>query len=159
LLVWLVTSTDWRQAGNARFAFYGLIVGGLALGRATESMLLVLVLPLAWLRTTPSRRLAAIGTSLAAFAPACLPATVVNARAAHELIPFTYNLGFNLAVGNNPEANGGYVDVTAGSLPVPLEGTSPVSGGALDGRAFILSRTGQRLSPAASSAWWTDQAW
>ena len=38
-----------------------------------------------------------------------------------ETIPFTYNLGYNLYVGNNPDADGTYVDITGGSIPVPLE--------------------------------------
>src|SRR5439155_75656 len=79
-------------------------------------------------------------------------------RAAGEPIPLTYNLGYNLYVGDNPDADGAYVDITAGSLPVPLPGTSPTTGGALDGRAFILASEGRRLSPAESSAYWAGKA-
>jgi tetratricopeptide (TPR) repeat protein len=41
---------------------------------------------------------------------------------------------------------------------VPLEGTSPTTGGALDGRAYVLASTGRRLSAAGSSAYWAGRA-
>src|SRR5207237_1199143 len=47
LLVWLVVRTDWRRARPARFALYGLLVGLLALGRASHALVLLLALPLA----------------------------------------------------------------------------------------------------------------
>lgn len=159
LLLWFVVRTDWSRAGIARFAGYGALVGVLALGRASNAVLLVLVLPLAWARAAglgPRFRAAAV--AMATFAACCLPATLANLHASGEPIPLTYNLGYNLYVGNNPDANGTYVDITGGSIPVPLAGTSPTTGGALDGRAFLLASEGRRLSPAASSAYWMGKA-
>jgi Flp pilus assembly protein TadD len=159
LTVWLVARTDWSLAGISRYAAYGVLAGLLALGRASHAVLLALVLPLAWTpNTRPARRLAAAAAAVLAFAICCLPATLANWRTSGEPIPFTYNLGFNLYVGNNPEADGGWIDVTKGSLPVPLAGTSPTTGGALDGRAFLLATEGLELSPARSSAHWAGKA-
>jgi hypothetical protein len=159
VLVWFVARAEWSQAGFVRFAGYGLLVGLLAQGRASHAALLLSILPLALaLRTGSARRLGAAAAAVAAFAACGLPSTLANLRASRELIPFTYNLGFNLYVGNNPDANGGYVDIVGGSIPVPLEGTSPTTGGALDGRAFLLATEGLRLTPAASSAAWTSKA-
>lgn len=159
LLVWFVARADWSRAGIVRYGVYGLLVGVLAQGRASNALLLALVFPLAWARRTqPARRLEALAAAAATFVLCCLPAALANARASRELIPFTYNLGFNLYVGNNPDADGAYVDITGGSIPVPLEGTSPVTGGAFDGRAYVLATEGRRLSPAGSSTYWTAKA-
>src|SRR5204862_5251486 len=141
--------TDWSRARSVSCAAYGLLVGVLAQGRASDALLLALVIPLAGTRRAEGvPRLRAAALAVATFAVVCLPSAVANYHAAGELIPFTYNLGFNLYVGNNPDANGAWVDVTRGSTPVPLEGSSPVTGGALDGRAFLLASQGHRLSPA-----------
>jgi tetratricopeptide (TPR) repeat protein len=155
LLVWHVARTDWSRAGAKRFAIYGLLVGVLALGRASDAVWIAPALPLAWAASIGmARRLVHVGIALAAFAACALPSTIANLHASGEPIPYTYNLGFNLYVGNNPDANGAYVDVTSGSIPVPLAGTSPTTGGALDGRAFLLASEGKRLGPSESSSYW-----
>jgi tetratricopeptide (TPR) repeat protein len=156
VLVCLVACTDWSRAGLGRFATYGLLVGTLAQGRATNAVLLALVVPLA--RASGVRRWRMALTAAAAFVVVSLPAALANERASGELIPFTYNFGFNAYVGYNPDADGSYVDVTRGSLPVPLAGTASTTGGALDGRAFLLASTERALSPAASSAEWARRA-
>ena len=159
LLVWFVVRTDWSRTGSGPFAVYGLLVGVLAQGRASNALLLALVIPLAGTRHAESaRRLRAAALALTTFTVVCLPSAVANYHAGREPIPFTYNLGFNLYVGNNPDADGAWVEVTRGSTPVPLEGSSPVTGGALDGRAFLLASQGRRLSPAESSARWAQMA-
>lgn len=159
LLIWFVVTSDWSRARLAWFAAYGLLVGVLAEGRASNSVLLVLVLPLAWTRSSAwPDRLRALAAAVVTFIVCCLPAGLANLRASGETIPFTYNLGYNLYVGNNPDADGTYVDITRGSIPVPLAGTSPTTGGALDGRAFVLASTGRRLSPAESSGYWAGLA-
>src|SRR5206468_7700064 len=159
LLVWFVVRTDWSRTGSGPFAVYGLLVGVLAQGRASNALLLALVIPLAGTRHAESaRRLRAAALALTTFTVVCLPSAVANYHAGREPIPFTYNLGFNLYVGNNPDADGAWVEVTRGSTPVPLEGSSPVTGGALDGRAFLLASQERRLSPAESSARWAQMA-
>ncbi|HEY2954545.1 MAG TPA: tetratricopeptide repeat protein [Candidatus Eisenbacteria bacterium] len=159
LLVWLVARADWSGEGLARYAAYGLLAGALAQGRASNAVLLALAVPLAWARRAPApRRIAAAALAIAAFGACGVPALLANRGASGETIPFTYNAGYNLYVGNNPDADGTWVDVTAGSIPVPLSGTPPTTGGALDGRAFVLATTGRRLSPAESSAWWAAKA-
>lgn len=154
-LVWLVLRTDWASARWERFAAYGLLVGMLAQGRASHAVLLV---PGLLLVTGSVRRARAAAAIAAAFLACCVPAALANHRTSGEWIPFTYNLGFNLYVGNNPEADGTYTDVTGGSAPVPLEGTSSTTGGALDGRAYLLASEGRRFTPAGSSARWAEKA-
>lgn len=169
-LVWFVVATDWARATPGRFALYGLLIGILALGRASNALLMVLAIPLALASARGEKAIATgraggsarairgVALACAAFVLCALPATLANFAASHEPIPFTYNLGFNLYVGNNPEADGRYVDVTGGATPVPLDGASPVTGAALDGRAFLLATEGTRLTPAASSAAWAGKA-
>jgi tetratricopeptide (TPR) repeat protein len=151
VLVWFVVRTDWPSASLGRYATYGLLVGVLAQGRASNAVLLALVVLL-------TRRIPSLAAAIVAFALCCAPSMVANFRVSRELIPLTYNLGFNLYIGNNPDADGAYVDVTAGSIPVPLAGTSGTTGGALDGRAFLLATEGRRLTPAESSPAWTRKA-
>ncbi len=159
LLIRLIAGTDWPEAGLGRFLSYGALVGVLAEGRASNAALLVLLVPLVRAqRTGVAHRARSAAAAIAAFALCCAPAMVANLRASGEPIPFTYNLGFNLYVGNNPEADGRFVDVTAGSLPVPLEGTPATTGGALDGRAFVLATERRRLTPAQSSSYWARKA-
>jgi tetratricopeptide (TPR) repeat protein len=159
LLVWFVIRTDWSRAGAARYAGYGLIVGVIAVGRASQALLLVPLLLLARASGEGAgRRARLIGIAVAAFAVCALVTVVANQRASGEPIPFTYGFGYNLEVGNNPDADGTYVDVTQGSTPVPLPSLSPTTGAALDGRAYLLARDGVRLTAGASSAFWSREA-
>jgi tetratricopeptide (TPR) repeat protein len=151
VLVWFVVRTDWSRASLGRYATYGLLVGVLAQGRASNAVLLALVV-------LPTRRIPSMAAAVVAFAICCVPSAVANFRASHEVIPLTYNLGFNFYVGNNPDADGTYVDVTTGSVPVALAGTSATTGGALDGRAYLLATEGRRLTPAESSTYWMRKA-
>lgn len=137
----------------------GALLGALAQGRATAAVLvvpaLVLLAELAggWRRA--GRAQAAL---LAGFAVLCAPAAIHNARSAGAWIPFTYSGGYNLYVGNNPGANGSFVGVT-GTHDIADAATAGRDGGAeADGRAYIEATTGERLRPAASSAWWADRA-
>jgi tetratricopeptide (TPR) repeat protein len=155
VLVWFVARTDWPRAGLAAFAMYGLLVGLLTLGRASAALLVALVIALAG-GESRARRIRSIAVALAVFAACALRSALANLRASGEIIPFTYNLGFNLYVGNNPDATGTYV--TTGSTPSPLEGTAATTGGALDGRADVFAREGRRLEPAESSRYWAAKA-
>jgi len=160
LLLWQVVRArgGWRPAGAAAL---GALIGLLAEGRAISALLLLPAVPLvvgAWggagavARPGAARRLAAL---VAAFALVVAPAAIRNAVVAHEWIPFTYNLGFNLYAGNNPEATGGFSTITG----TQWAGRLPEDGGrGSDGRAYIRASEGLDLSPAASSAWWAARA-
>ena len=160
LLLWLVVRerSGWRPLTAAAL---GVLIGLLAEGRATAVLLL---LPAALLvagtpavprlhaRAGAARRLAALA---AAFLLTVAPAAVRNAAIAHEWIPFTYNLGFNVYVGNNPEATGAFATITG----TQWAGRLPEDGGrGSDGRDFIRNSEGLDLSPSASSAWWSERA-
>jgi Tfp pilus assembly protein PilF len=137
------------------------LIGLLAEGRATSALLLLPAVPLVmgvWggaessARPGVARRLLGL---VAAFLLVVAPAAARNAVVGHEWIPFTYNLGFNLYAGNNPEATGGFSTITG----TQWAGRSPEDGGrGSDGREFIRASQGLDLSPAASSAWWAQRA-
>ena len=161
LLLWLVVR-ERHGSSPLTAAALGLLIGLLAEGRATAVLLL---LPAALLvaragegarphvRTGAPQRMAAL---VAAFLLVVTPAAVRNAVIAHEWIPFTYNLGFNAYVGNNPEATGAFSTITG----TQWAGRLPEDGGrGSDGRDFIRHSAGLDLSPAQSSAWWADRAW
>jgi len=160
LLLWLVVRerAGWRPLTAAAM---GALIGLLAEGRATSALLLLPAVPVVmgvWdgagprLRAGASRRVAALA---GAFLLVVTPAAVRNVAVGHEWIPFTYNLGFNLYAGNNPEASGGFSTITG----TQWAGRLPEDGGrGSDGRAFIRASEGLDLSPAASSAWWAGRA-
>jgi tetratricopeptide (TPR) repeat protein len=160
LALWLVVRerAGWRPLSAAAL---GALIGLLAEGRAISLGLLLPAVPLvmgAWRGAEPSTRPGAVRRLLAlaiAFVLVVAPAAVRNTVVAHEWIPFTYNLGFNLYAGNNPEATGGFSTITG----TQWAGRSPEDGGrGSDGRAYIRSSAGLGLSPAASSAWWAERA-
>ena len=87
-----------------------------------------------------------------------LPATMWNWSVSREFIPFSYNVGLNLYVGNNPDADGGYVDVTGASRLGAVEASRLDGGGEMDGRDYLHKVRGLTLSPGQSSAYWASQA-
>jgi len=149
LLLWSVACFDWSKASWRAAGIVGLLIGLLAAGRATAALLLLPAGIL--LRTTRT----GFVTLLGGFALIALPITMHNYVVTHELIPFTYNTGFNLYVGNNPTANGRYVPITGqrAGQPQGLDG-----GVELDGRDYLMRVEGLSLSPAASSSHWSRKA-
>src|SRR5262249_8232812 len=83
---------------------------------------------------------------------------VWNARVARELIPFTYNLGYNLYVGNNPRASGGFVAITEGLQLAGVPIGQSDGGAEADGREVLRMRRGLTLSPGQSSVYGGSQA-
>src|SRR5207249_4575850 len=160
LLLWLLSRAAARQSRPGVFAAVGCVIGLATECRATAGLLL---LPAAWFAAkagNPDRKLITVRVAVVAvaFVVTSLPSAVWNARAAHEFIPFTYNLGYNLYVGNNPRANGGFVAITEGppQAAVPL---GQADGGAeADGREFLRKRRGLELSAGQGSAYWATQA-
>jgi len=159
LLLWLVSriSTDIPHAGL--FAAAGLVTGLAAECRATSALVL---LPILWMvfmaHSERGKRVVSATLVLGAFLAATLPSVVLNARAAHEFIPFTYNLGYNLYVGNSPRANGGFVAITEGLHQAAVPSEQADGGAEADGREFLRKRRGLNLSPGQSSSYWSAQA-
>lgn len=160
LLLWVIVRESWNAPRRAALVSTGLLIGLLAEGRATASALLV---PLAVLifRSASSARDAArrVALVIAVYVAVCAPAAIRNHAVSGEWIPFTYNLGFNLFVGNNPEAIGSYVGVAAGDY-APLQHHDPNQDGGMDGdgRSYLRAVTGLTLGPTASSRFWAERA-
>ncbi len=160
LLLWLVVRTDWHAPRVATLTGLGIVIGVLAQGRATATLLVIpvaLAIHSATGRTWRSVR--RVGLVVAACVTTMIPSIIHNRVVSGEWIPFTYNLGYNLYVGNNPEATGSFV-VTTGTIDSgPAFGDRSADGGAVgDGRAYLRSTYGLDLSPSQSSNHWARQA-
>jgi tetratricopeptide (TPR) repeat protein len=160
LLVWTWVRAA-RSGSSVRTAVVlALLTGAIAQGRATGALLLI---PGAWIaaRTGEGGARSArirVATLAAVFALTVLPGLLWNWSRTREVIPFTYNLGYNLYVGANPEANGGWVPVTEGDRPAAVPADRADGGVAGDGREYLRRVRHLELTPAASSAWWAAQA-
>lgn len=158
LLLWVVVRGHWPARRTATTVAVGALIGLLAEGRSSYTLLLV---PSWWLlvqaRGEPLaaalRRGAALGLGFACIAA---PVAIRNRVVSGEWIPFTYNLGYNLYVGNHPEATGGYVVATSGLIGAPLQ-TGEDGGTEADGRADLAAK-GLELTAAGSSRYWTNEA-
>jgi len=149
LLLWGVVAIGERRPGARALLGLGVLVGMIATGRASSLVLLpVLALVLA-----PGWR--GVAWLAAGFALVAAPIAVRNFAIGGEWIPFTYNGGLNLAIGNGPEANGTFVNITGSQV---VSSSHEPEGVGIDGREYIRLTTGQDLSPAASSAYWSAQA-
>ena len=149
LLLWAVIALGDRRPGARALVGLGALVGLIATGRASSMILwpvLALVLAPGW---------RGIAWLAAGFALVAAPIAVRNYVVGGEWIPFTYNGGLNLAIGNGPEANGTFVHVTGTQV---VSGNSEPEGVSIDGREYIRLTTGQALTPAASSAYWSAGA-
>jgi tetratricopeptide (TPR) repeat protein len=93
----------------------------------------------------------------AGFLAVSAPVAWRNHRVSGEWIPFTYNFGYNLYVGNNPEATGGFVWIT-GSQTHVIVGEHGDGAVDLDGREYLKKTRGLDLGPTASSRYWAALA-
>jgi hypothetical protein len=151
VLLWItVGNPQWRMTSR-RAASIGLVVGIMALGRATAVLFLV---PLAgwiieqrgWRRGAP-----AVAAMCALVVATAIPTTVRSWVVGREWIPYTYSTGYNLFVGNGPTANGTFRELFANA---PERGGA-MEGGALgDGRDQLERRFGRKFSPQESSRFW-----
>lgn len=156
--VWVATAPEPRLHPYAFAVVLGALVGAMALGRGTQLALLATLPLLPALGATLRAR--ALGTALAALAALAMvaPATRHNLRATGEIIPITYSAGYNLAAGFGPGASGGFVPPTGTSVLMSTPGTGRAGGVEWDGRDEIERRTGRKLTPLQSSAWWSRVA-
>ncbi|HVP14720.1 MAG TPA: tetratricopeptide repeat protein, partial [Terriglobales bacterium] len=99
-----------------------------------------------------------LGAALAGFLLVTAPVALRNRLVSGEWIPFTYNFGYNLYMGNNPEATGGSVPIVGSSQPSPIDPSRADGGVELDGRGYLRATQGLSLGPKASSAYWARLA-
>jgi hypothetical protein len=152
-----------RGAGAGGLAASGALIGLLAQGRATSVLLLV---PAALLAVSPGPgprpagrpKALRLGALALGCALVCLPAALHNLAVAREWIPFTYNLGYNLYVGNHPGATGGFGVITGSHEWSRVAGPRADGGADSDGRAYLRAARGLELGPSASSRHWTREA-
>lgn len=159
LLLWLAVRAPWNPPSFRFMAVLGILIGVLAQGRATAVLLLV---PVALLTGTTLMWTRAAATRVGLLVGGCLvmavPSTVHNWIVAHEWIPYTYSLGYNLCAGNGPEATGSFVNPTA-MMPLQPGIERPAEGGvAGDGRVYLRMIEGRELSPSESSRYWAGRA-
>src|SRR5262245_45460108 len=160
LLVWLVVIADRSPRRVPWIAAIGIVIGLLAEGRPTSVLLLVVALAALVFRRDASRRVLATETAvlLGGCALVVIPFAARNIAVSRAWIPFTYSFGYNLYVGNNPDAYGGYVPITGTHLiSDPLRSIED-GGGDSDGRDYLRAVKHVDLSPAASSAYWAREA-
>jgi tetratricopeptide (TPR) repeat protein len=157
LLLWWIARDEWSAPSWRSLAIAGVLIGLLAEGRATSALLLVpaaLFLVL-WQDRAPVAksftRLAALGLG---FLLVTAPFSLRNQRVSGEWIPFTYNLGYNLYVGNSPEAWGGFTSITGTQKISALTPASAEGGAANDGREYLRKTQGLTLTPRQSSEHW-----
>jgi tetratricopeptide (TPR) repeat protein len=160
LLIWNWLRIPDRGASVKQFAWLGLLTGLLASARGTALLLLPATLWLANRSAGADRR--RLGKFVAVVAGTCLvvvlPLTAWNYGHGGEFIPLTYNFGYNLFVGNNPDATGGFVSIT-GTQSIAAAPLGRSDGGVqMDGREYLRKTAGADLTPAKSSAYWTREA-
>jgi 4-amino-4-deoxy-L-arabinose transferase-like glycosyltransferase len=159
LLLWIVVRSDQRLMGWKRTILAGALVGTLAQGRAIYGLLLVpLMIHLVRIAETRRDRIRA-SLALAAGAAAIMSLSLIhNVRAGGEWIPFTYSFGYNLYVGNHPNASGTFSTIT-GTSDSRVDATGrELNWSNADGRAYIEAETGRRLTPQQSSSYWTSRS-
>jgi tetratricopeptide (TPR) repeat protein len=148
LLVWAIAAR--APVGWRGLVGLGVLVGLLAAGRATAALLVPAVTAFA---AAPGARGRGAAAVLGGFLLVAAPIAGRNLAVGGEWIPFTYNGGLNLYIGNHPGANGTYAQVTGTG-----EGGARAEGTGLDGRAFLERTEGRAFTPAASSRHWTAKA-
>lgn len=159
LLLWMIVRMRWPERRVAIYFAVGILIALLAEGRSSSAVLLIpaCLLLVRAKGEPPSTALSCATMLCLGFAIVAAPVAVRNKAVSGEWIPFTYNLGFNLYVGNNPEATGGSVVVTSGLIGAALE-TGEDGGTEADGRADLAATKGLKLTPAGSSRYWTEEA-
>jgi len=131
----------------------GVALGFLGLTR--ENALILVPIALLWLWLTfrdrpPLRRAAWSALTLAGMFLVFLPATLRNLAVAGQLQISTSNLGPNLYIGNNPNANGRYAPLRWGRGDWKFERE--------DAAAIAEEAEGRELSPGEISGYWRGRA-
>lgn len=145
-LLWALAAKRWLAAG--------VLLGILALLRENALLLVPFLLPLAWSRERPGKRLAGLlragGALVAGLALALAPVALRNGLVGGDFLPTTFQGGVNFWIGNNPDADGTYQPVVPGKQIPALERQEPVR--------VAEQELGRSLTPAEVSAHWLGKA-
>src|SRR5690606_5693757 len=107
LLVLLASGPVARSPGLRRLVVVGALLGASVLVRPI-SLVLVPLLPLLWWRSGARTAMLRTGTVVAGVALVVLPWTARNAVQMGSPVLISTNMGDNLCIGNNPDADGAY---------------------------------------------------
>jgi len=156
LLVWVAVRAGDHGCGPWSAAALGALVGIASEGRALFVLLLFTLWPV--LRTGARSGLAArVALAIGTFALICAPAAWHNQHVSGEFIPFTYNLGMNLFIGNHDGGTGTFALTVEEERADPQ--TAGVQGGTNeDGRRELQLEFGRPLGPTESSREWARRA-
>ncbi len=146
LSLFLLLLLKTEDSGKAWLGFVCGAVLGLCALLQGNALLLAPVPLLGWLRGSGrgSRRSALAFT--AGLVLAILPATIHNALASRDFVPISYNTGFSLYMGNNPQASG-----TMG-LPHGISAHPLLE--EIQSSELARGKSGKDLSPSQVSRYW-----
>jgi tetratricopeptide (TPR) repeat protein len=131
-----------------RCAALGALAGLFALNR--ENALLLIPAVAVWCHARSPRKMLAGAVVACCAAVILLPVGLRNWRVGGEFHLTTSQLGPNLYIGNNPQANGTYVPLVKGHGSVMYEQR--------DATELAESAAGRRLTPGEVSAYWRARA-
>lgn len=145
-LLWALAKRRWLAAG--------VLLGLLALFRENALLLVPFLLPLAWRREGPGKKMVGLvhagGALVLGLALALVPVALRNGLVGGDFLPTTFQGGVNFWIGNNPDADGTYQPVVPGKQIPALERQEPVR--------VAEQELGRSLTPAEVSAHWLGKA-
>jgi Flp pilus assembly protein TadD len=131
-----------------RSFFCGAVAGLFALNRENAILLIPIIVIWCWTKTV--RRQAALVTATCGVAVILLPVAIRNAAVGHEFHLTTSQLGPNLFIGNNDQANGTYVPLRRGHENAAFEQR--------DATELAETALGRPLRAGEVSAYWRRRA-
>ncbi|MDJ0840889.1 MAG: tetratricopeptide repeat protein [Acidobacteriota bacterium] len=141
-----------QQPGPQLTLAAGLLLGLMGITRENALILLPVLLLWFWVvfsKEPPVKRAAYTALLPAGLILVVLPVTIRNQVVAGEFTLTTSNLGTNLWIGNNPEADGCYAPLRFGRSDWKFE--------RLDATELAEEEAGRDLTPAGVSAFWRDK--
>lgn len=151
LLVWLMARFKEQMPVKLAPAM-GVVLGMLALTRENALVFLPIILLWLWLLGSEKpapKRLLTPALLLLGFALVILPVTLRNKMVADQWVITTSNLGTNLWIGNNPDADGRYQPLLPGRGDWKFERE--------DALTLAREEAGTDLSPGQVSSFWRDK--
>ena len=151
LVLWIISSLVDEPARRSRWFWLGVALGGLALTRENALAIVgaILLLPPGRSQSAHPQRLLHAGALVLGLAVVLLPVAARNRIVGGEWHLTTSQLGPNLYIGNNPNADGTY-----GAL---REGRGSPEYERQDATDIAEAAAGRRLTPGEVSSFWVRQ--